>query len=299
MQRRFIIFINPISGTQNKAGLKELIQRRLDEHGYHHQFLDTNKEGDYGFLPNKIESDRITDVIVCGGDGTVNQVGASLLNVDVNVGIIPMGSGNGLAFAAGIPKASRKALDVIMQGKAAYIDAFYINNLFSCMLCGLGFDAQVAHDFAKQSSRGLSSYIKQGLRNFFITKPYPFRILIHGIEIQTEAYFISIANSNQFGNHVTIAPKASLSDGLLDIVIVNKMNKLNMVYSLLKQVRLGKVQQVSQKGFHAKNIQYLQTASLAIHNPSMAPLHIDGEPVATHKKFQVDIIEKAFRLIQA
>ena len=133
MQRRFIIFINPISGTQNKGGLKELIQRRLDEHGYHHQFLDTNKEGDYGFLPNKIEADRITDVIVCGGDGTVNQVGASLLNVDVNVGIIPMGSGNGLAFAAGIPKDPRKALDVIMQGKAAYIDAFYINNLFSCV----------------------------------------------------------------------------------------------------------------------------------------------------------------------
>ncbi|HPH85253.1 MAG TPA: YegS/Rv2252/BmrU family lipid kinase [Ferruginibacter sp.] len=299
MQRRFVIFINPISGTQNKAGLKQLIQRRLDEQGFMHQFLETNAEADYAFLPTKIETENITDVIICGGDGTVNQVGASLLNVDVNVGIIPMGSGNGLAFAAGIPKNPGKALDVIIQGKAAYIDAFYINNIFSCMLCGLGFDAQVAHDFAKQSSRGLSSYIKQGIRNFFIARPYPFSIMIHGIEIKTQAYFISIANSNQFGNHVTIAPRASLSDGLLDIVIVNKMNKLNMVYALLKQVRLGKVQEVSQKGFHSKNIQYLQTSSLAIHNPSMAPLHIDGEPVATHKKFQVDIIEKAFRLIQA
>jgi len=299
MQRRFVIFINPISGTQNKAGLKQLIQRRLDEQGFPHQFLETNAEADYNFLSTKIETENITDVIICGGDGTVNQVGASLLNVDVNVGIIPMGSGNGLAFAAGIPKNPGKALDVIIQGKAAYIDAFYINNIFSCMLCGLGFDAQVAHDFAKQSSRGLSSYIKQGIRNFFIARPYPFSIMIHGIEIKTQAYFISIANSNQFGNHVTIAPRASLSDGLLDIVIVNKMNKLNMVYALLKQVRLGKVQDVSQKGFHSKNIQYLQTSSLAIHNPSMAPLHIDGEPVATHKKFQVDIIEKAFRLIQA
>ncbi len=298
MLRNFIYFINPISGTKNKDAVLKLLEEETGKKNIPYQVLHTNASGDYHFLPAKIASEKITDIIICGGDGTVNQVAAFLINVDVNIGIIPMGSGNGLALAAGIPKKATKALSIIFKGRASYVDGFYINNKFSCMLCGLGFDAQVAHEFAVHPSRGLSTYIKLTVKNFLSAKPYPFVIEANNTTINTDAFFISIANSNQFGNNFTIAPKASLADGLLDIVIVNKMNKIKLIYSVLKQIRLGKVEQASSQKSQNKDIQYFQAKTLNIQNPSSAPLHIDGDPADTAVSFEIKVIENAFRLLQ-
>ena len=299
MNRNFIYFINPISGTKNKDALLQLIEQRTRKQNIPYQILHTNASGDYSYLKEKISKEKITDIIICGGDGTVNQVAGSLLGVGINIGIIPMGSGNGLALTAGIPRKSTKALDIIFKGKASYIDGFYINSSFSCMLCGLGFDALVAHEFAQHSSRGLLTYVKLSLKNFFTAPFYPFIIEANNTTINADAFFISIANSNQFGNNFTIAPKASLSDGLLDIVIVNKMSKLRLIYTILKQIRAGKVEQTTGKKFHQKDIQYFQTKSLEIKNPSSAPLHIDGDPAITDIVFKIKIIENAFRLLQS
>lgn len=297
MYRKFIYFINPVSGTKDKASLLKLIEGKTAAAQIPFQVLETRADGNYGFLPEKITAENITDVIVCGGDGTVNQVAAALLNCNVNIGILPMGSGNGLALAAGIPRNSEKALAIILKGKAAYIDAFYINQYFSCMLCGLGFDAQVAHDFAKQKKRGLATYTKETIKNFFSASAFPFTIEIDGKKLSEEAFFISIANSNQFGNQVTIAPQASINDGLLDIVIVKKMSKLRMIYSLIKQIKLGRISNTDKK-FHKEDILYFQARKLWIQNTGNAPLHIDGDPADTSREFDIRIIEKAFRLLQ-
>ncbi len=261
------------------------------------QIMETNAGNEYGFLTEKIKQENITDIIVCGGDGTINQLAAALMHIDVNIGIIPMGSGNGLALTAGISRKAEKALNIIFKGRADYIDGFYINNNFSCMLCGLGFDAQVAHDFASQPKRGLGTYIKQTIKNFISAKPYPFIIYLNEEKISAEAFFISIANSNQFGNNVTIAPQASISDGLLDIVIVKKMSKLRLLYSIAKQLKLGQLTNTEKK-YHRHDILYFQTKKLSIHNPFDAPLHIDGDPAATSQQFEIKIVEKAFRLLQ-
>ena len=165
------------------------------------------------------------------------------------------------------------------------------------MLCGLGFDAQVAHDFARQKKRGLATYVKQSGKNFFSAKPYPFEIIINGKSIQSDAFFISIANSNQFGNNFTIAPQASLHDGLLDIVVVNKMSKMRMLWTILKQIRNGQVRMYEDKKYHRNDIHYFQTKEIFIKNPQLAPLHIDGDPVNTADTFQVEIIERAFKLL--
>lgn len=297
MTRKFIYFINPISGTRNKDLVLEMINTKTAEVNIPFEIIYTNAAGRYDFLPQKIQQDHITDVIVCGGDGTVNQVAAALLQTTVNLGIIPMGSGNGLAFAAKIPKAAAKAFEVIIAGHSQQVDAFYINERFSCMLCGLGFDAQVAHDFARQKKRGLLNYMKQSARNFFRAPAYPFVITVDGKAFRTEAYFISIANSNQFGNHFTIAPRASLSDGLLDIVVVNNSNKLKMLYMVLKQVLSGQVKPYSDKKALKNGVGYFQTARLNIHNPSLAPLHIDGDPADTAEDFEIRVIPNAFRLL--
>ena len=297
MNRKFIYFINPISGNKTKIVLLEIIKQRTAAAKIPFEILHTNAQGNYDFLQQKILIQKITDIIVCGGDGTVNQIASVLLGVAVNVGIIPMGSGNGLAFAAKIPKQINKALDVIFKGDAIYIDSFYINKKFSCMLCGLGFDAQVAHDFAKQQKRGLATYIKQSAKNFFSAKTFPFILYVNENPIATDAFFISIANSNQFGNNFTIAPQASLHDGLLDIVIVNKMSKMRMLWTILKQIRNGEVRPYEDKKFHRTDIGYFQTKKLKIQNTQLAPLHIDGDPAETANEFEIEIIEKAFKLL--
>jgi diacylglycerol kinase (ATP) len=298
MSRHILYFVNPISGTKGKEELIKTIKDKTEQQGIRYQLAFTNAAADYGYLKEKIAAEAISDVVICGGDGTVSQVGAALIGIDVNVGIIPLGSGNGLAFAAKIPKNPHNALQVIFKGKAAWIDGFYINKKFSCMLCGLGFDAQVAHDFAKQSKRGLATYAKQTFRNFFSAKPYPFTISSNGSTFSFDAWFISIANSNQFGNNVTIAPKASLSDGLLDIVVVKKMNKLLLLFKLLGQIRNGKIRTESSPGFEKSSILYFTTAALSIQNPASAPLHIDGDPAATAEHFSIEIIPAALKLLQ-
>jgi len=297
MHRKFVYFINPISGTGGKGLLLDIIKNKTVEKNIPFEILHTNAAGEYAYLKEKIAAENITDVIVCGGDGTVNQVANGLLGTAVNIGIVPMGSGNGLAFAAKIPKRIHKALECIFAGNAAYIDSFYINKKFSCMLCGLGFDAQVAHDFAKQKKRGLSTYIKQSTKNFFNARHYNFQLILDGKSLNSEAFFISIANSNQFGNNFTIAPQASLHDGLLDIVVVNKMSKLRMIWTILKQVRNGQVRMYEDKKYHKNDIHYFQAKKITIKNPELAPLHIDGDPAETSEVFEIEIIENAFKLL--
>jgi YegS/Rv2252/BmrU family lipid kinase len=297
MDRKFIYFINPISGTGGRSLLPQLIKKKNAEKNIPFEILSTNAAGDYGWLKEKIISGKITDIIVCGGDGTVNQIAHAALGAAVNIGIIPLGSGNGLAFAARIPKSINKALDIIFAGNAINIDSFYINNKFSCMLCGLGFDAQVAEDFARQQKRGLATYVKQSIKNFIIAKPYPFEMIMNGKSVSTAAFFISIANSNQFGNNFTIAPQASLQDGLLDIVVVNEMSKMRMIWSILKQIRKGQVRVYEDKKYHHNDIHYFQTKKITIKNPGLAPLHIDGDPAETAAVFEIEIIEYAFKLL--
>lgn len=297
MNRKLLFFINPISGAVRKKNLPLLIGEVMQKNGLQHELSDTRADGNYHYLPEKIKNEGITDVIICGGDGTVNQVGAYLTGTDVHIGIIPLGSGNGLALAAGIPRNSLKALELLVSGTPRRIDAFRLNNRFSCMLCGLGFDARVAHEFARQKKRGLASYVKVTIRNFFSSPSYPFIIESNGNAASYNAFFISIANSNQFGNHVTIAPKASLGDGLLDIVVVQKTNKLLMILRLLRQIRMGKLIPGPETKKKNRTVYYFQTDKLSIKNPTMAPLHIDGEAVETEASFDIRVIPSALKLI--
>ena len=298
MQRKIVYLINPKSGTSGKSSLRDLLSKETTSKGIKFEILHTRADGNYYFLIQKIRKEKITDVVVCGGDGSINAVASELMGIEVNIGIIPMGSGNGLAFTAQIPKNINRALEIIFSGTASFIDGFYINDQFSCMLCGIGFDAKVAHDFAKQKRRGLQTYIKVTAINFFSAKPYTFEIISGEKSFSTEAFFISIANSNQFGNNFTIAPKASLNDGLLDIVIVKKMNKLVFPFSIISQVTGINAKQDITDFPEKKNIMYFQTPSLTIINKDGAPLHIDGDPKETAQKFKIRIVQNAVRLIQ-
>lgn len=299
MSRKIIYLINPISGTHTKRSLKEMIREKTEKQGIDFTILPTNAEGDYSHLTGLIANDGVTDIVICGGDGTVSAVMAALRGSAVRLGVIPMGSGNGLAFAAGIPKDPARALDIVFAAKAAYIDGVLINDEFSCMLSGIGMDGKVAHEFAGQQRRGLQTYIRITMRNFFSARPYPFKLCVTGSsELAVDAFFISIANGNQFGNNFTIAPRASLHDGLLDIVIAKKTGRMRFLWSVIRQVLGGYPVQPSLSGNGNGGIIYFQTPSLVIENPGEAPLHIDGDPKASARTFRIEVVPRAIQLIQ-
>ncbi len=298
MSRRIVYLINPISGIKTKSALESTITRENRKRALEFEIHQTNAAGNYDYLIEKINREKITDIVICGGDGTVNSVAAALMGIDINIGVIPMGSGNGLANTAKIPQKTLAALEVIFTGKASYIDGLFINDRFSCMLCGIGFDATVAHEFARKKRRGLKTYIKVTTTNFFTAKPYPFEIRSPDNSFTTEAYFISIANSNQFGNNFTIAPHASLQDGLLDIVVVKKMSKLMLPFSLISHVTGITNAFAADVNAEEGNILYFQTPTLTIANPHQALLHIDGDPADTAENFNIRVVPNAFKLIQ-
>ncbi len=298
MKRKIVFLINPISGTTKKEVLLPLIEAACKEHQAAFEIVPTNAVGNYDFLKEKIAAERVTDVVMVGGDGTVNQVVNALKNEPIQFGIIPVGSGNGLARAAGIPVKPKEALQLLFTGEAKKTDAFLINKQFSCMLSGIGFDAKVAHEFATKATRGLLTYTQQSIIQFFKAQPYQFEVIVDGFSFFSDAFFISIANSNQFGNNVTIAPKASLNDGLLDIVIVQKMNKAKLPFAVLRQIRGNNKLQQLVEDTTRKNILYFQTPSLIIKNLKHAPLHIDGEPKETATEFKIEILKDCFELVQ-
>nr|WP_294990886.1 YegS/Rv2252/BmrU family lipid kinase [uncultured Sediminibacterium sp.] len=298
MDRKIVYLVNPISGTSKKEGIKKLIEKETSAKGIPFEIMHTNAGGHYQLLHEKIRAEHFTDVVIIGGDGTVNQVTQALHDLPVQFGVIPVGSGNGLALAARIPTKPELALALIFEGKSKMIDAFLVNDHYSCMLSGIGFDAQVAHDFASKASRGLLTYTQQSIINYFRATPYQFEIKLENFSFFSDAFFISIANSNQFGNNFKIAPQASLNDGLLDIVIVQKMNKAKLPFAILRQIRGNNKLQQLVEDMTKKNILYFQTPQITIRNLKLAPLHIDGEPRETAGELNIRILKDHFSLIQ-
>ena len=298
MSRKIIYIINPISGTKSKSDLQQFVEVKTKEKGIPYSVFPSVADGNYSFLHSIIKEEKISDIVIAGGDGTISNVVGSLLNENINFGIIPCGSGNGLAHTAKILKQPAKALDIIFNGKPSAIDGFFVNDRFACMLAGLGFDAKVAHEFADHPKRGLMTYAQLTLKNFFSINPFRFELKFDKVKIDTDAFFISIANSNQFGNNFTIAPKASLSDGLLDIVIVTAQNKVSFVLQTIKQMAGWNVMEASSVITKKSGVIYFQTDKIEIINHSQAPLHIDGDPAETPANLAVEIKKKCFKLIQ-
>jgi diacylglycerol kinase (ATP) len=151
MQRKIVYLYNPISGTSKKEGFLKIVERETNHQNIPYLLYKTNAAGNYDELKEIIAQDHYTDVVMMGGDGTINKATQELRGTGVQFGILPVGSGNGLARAAGISVKLKSALALIFSGSAKPIDAFLLNNRYSCMLSGIGFDAQVAHGFANKA----------------------------------------------------------------------------------------------------------------------------------------------------
>ena len=270
-QRQALLVVNPVAGTRSKRGLSETVIERLAAQGIAVESVMTEGRGHASELAARAVRDGLDMVIAAGGDGTVNEVANTLSNTVVPLGIIPLGSGNGLARSLGIPQDVGEALNIIEQGHIMRCDRGMVNGLpFYCTF-GVGFDAAVSEKFAGMKRRGRSTYVRSVLQEFINYKSEPYAISINGSVITERAFLIAVANASQYGNNAYIAPHAKLSDGLLDLIVIHDGSPLSAV-------KMG-VDLLT--GFLDRNtrIESFKISAATITRLNAGPAHLDGEPL--------------------
>ena len=275
-----IFIVNPISGN----GRKDSIIAYLEKDGY--KVLCTEYPG-HGEILAREADDEV--VVAVGGDGTINEVARGIIGTSKTLGIIPCGSGDGLALHLGISRNYRRALQNILNGKTIMIDAATINGRPFFSVCGIGFDAVVSERFAKSGKRGIINYIEQGILTWKEYNPDKYTIRIDGNEWTNNAALITIGNSNQWGNGAKITPHADISDGLLDITVVDMFNTLEMA-ELAHLLLTGHIDT-------NKKVHCYKGKEISIKRSTTGPAHADGDWFTTGKSIDIHIIPHALKVI--
>ena len=218
--------INPVSGTKNKSNIRQIIEKELDTKLFEPIFVFTEHCGHAKELTKNFVEDGIKFVVAVGGDGTINETAGALIHTESALGIIPVGSGNGFALHIGIPKNVKKAVQKLNNANIVSVDYGLKNEQPFFCTCGVGFDAYVSTEFAKSGKRGFINYIKKSISCYFSYKPEKYSLLGNDIDMDINAFLITFANASQWGNNAYIAPKASITDGLLDIAIMSKFPQI-------------------------------------------------------------------------
>ncbi len=289
--KRCLAIINPISGTQSKEAIPTLLAEAVAETDYQ-LFVTYTKYANHAFeLASMAVQEHYDLVIAVGGDGTVNEVAKALIYSDTALAIIPKGSGNGLARALDIPMAVKKAVEVLRTGKLETIDCCQANGTPFFCTCGMGFDAEVSKAFAEAPFRGLLSYAKTAIEQYINYKPNYYDVEIEGTEKleQIEAFVIAAANANQYGNNAYIAPKASLTDGLMDLVVLKPFKKME-----LPQITMQLFNKGLSDNSHSSTY---QCTKAKIKRATEGVVHLDGEPVQMPKEINIELKAKAIKVL--
>lgn len=283
MKKKIIFIVNPISGHHNKNHFPNLVESSIDKNKYDYTIVFTEYANHATELTMKAIEDGYEYIAAVGGDGTINEVAKCMIGKEQTLVIIPFGSGNGLARHLGLPfKVEKLVKDVINNGKKYKIDTATMNGVPFISLAGIGFDAMIADYFAKDENRGFLTYAK------LITEKYPnYRqkeytlILDDKTTIECKPFFVTFANSSQFGYNAEISPKASVQDGFLDVCIFKKPNILEVpivaTYFLAKQIDKSNFIDI----YKAKKIQVFRKVDEVA--------NVDGEPVEMSKDIIVEI----------
>lgn len=285
--RRYMVIINPISGTGSPGDLEGKVRAALEGEDREVEFHYSERPGHCGVLASEAVKRRLYAVIAVGGDGTINEVASALRGTSVNMGILPRGSGNGLARHLDMSIDIDNALRVIKADNAVPCDYGTANGRpFFCTF-GLGFDAAVSHDFATMKRRGLTSYIRSAIRKYIKYSPKEYSITTNDKTVRVKAFIIAVCNASQYGNNAYIAPDASIRDGLLDITIIHAGNPLTRA---IVGVDLF-------TGYLKRNV-LVQTMRVkqATIRQSPGPAHVDGDPIYMPEQIRIKCHPAQLRL---
>ncbi len=288
-KKKIVFIVNPISGVFRKDNISDLIEKHLDHSKFIYSVVLTERQGHATEICRERASNGTNIVVAVGGDGSVNEIARGLVGTETVLGIIPAGSGNGLAHHLKIPLSFKKAIDIINQEKVIKIDTGSINDRLFVSIAGIGFDGLVAARFAQNKRRGFLSYLRIVTELYPRYRPRKYRIFYDGKSIKTKALLIAFANSDQFGYHTSIAPEAQIDDGLLDIIIVQKpmMIEIPFIASLLYWRKIDS----------SKHIEIFKASELLIKTKKKRWVNIDGEAHRPSKKLYIKVHPQSLNIL--
>lgn len=287
--KNIAFIINPISGAINKRKLPKQIEKELDHTHWLENIVFTEYAGHATELARQYAQMGFDAVVAVGGDGTVNEVARGLRDTQTALGIIPTGSGNGFARHIGMSMRVNKAIEQINHSEAIYVDYGMVNNYPFFCTCGIGFDALIADQFANAGTRGMKTYLQKILKDLFSYQPEHYTIHGDGIDLTPQAFLITFANANQWGNDAFIAPKASIQDGKMDIAILSKFPLIAapaMAFNLFTK-------NIDKDMF----MHTIQASEITVVREQEGPMHVDGEPLQMPKELHIRIVEDGLRVL--
>jgi len=288
--KRILFIINPNSAKKNRERISNAIINGINSSLFDVKIEYTKFAGHAITLSKNAVADKVDVIVAVGGDGTVNEVASQMINTSSTLGIVPLGSGNGLARHLGIWLNIEKSIELINKHNTSVIDTAIVNNKPFVSIAGVGFDAFVADRFAKGTRRGFLGYFQIVANEYLNYNPVKYNISFeNGEKITEKALFIAFANSNQFGYDTTIAPNATLKDGLLDVCIVKKpqIYRIPMIASLLLLRRVDA----------SPLVKIIKTKSLVVRCEQDTIVNIDGEAINFGKELIIKINPLSLKII--
>ncbi len=285
--------INPIAGSGNNDITQKSLSKYLEKENFTLHLKYSNHKKHATQLTQESITEGATTIVACGGDGTINEVASCLVGTSIALGIIPIGSGNGLASNLNIPKTIQKAIEIIKDRNITKIDVGSINNNYFFSNAGIGFDSNVIKNYENSSTRTLLCYIKASLKSFNeLQKQEEIEITIDDKTKLLNPFMVFISNSNELGYKISLTPKASLKDGLLDVIIVPQISKLKIL--LFGTLMLIKKHHILKKteSYQTKHIKLYRNMG------SIFEIQIDGEFYKIEDKtLSIGIKEKSLNVI--
>lgn len=285
--------INPIAGSGNNVFTGDTLHKYFEKDKYKLTIKLSDHKKHAIELTKQSINEGATIIVACGGDGTVNEVASCIVGTSIRLGIIPTGSGNGLASNLNIPKTIEKAVALIKQENVTKIDVGTINEHYFFSNAGVGFDANVIKNYEASNQRTLYNYIKASLKSFReLNKQKKIKINMDNKTILVNPFMIFVSNSNELGYKISLTPKASLQDGLLDTIIIPKISKLKVILfgalMLFRKHQILKETQISQ----TKSMHLLRVKG------SVFEAQIDGELYHIEEKdITISLKEKSLNVI--
>lgn len=281
--------MNPISGTRDKKDIPYLIEELLDKEQFDYSIRETEYAGHAYEIAKESKEQGIDIVVAVGGDGTVNEVGRALVHSNTALGIIPTGSGNGLARHLLIPMKIKGAIQVLNDCEITDLDYGIINEHPFFCTCGVGFDAFISEKFAEAGKRGPITYLENILKEGLKYEPETYEIEAENGTIKKKAFLISCANASQYGNNAYIAPQASMSDGMIDVIIMEPFDALEA-----SQISIEMFNKTLDKN---NKIKTFRSKEIKIYRKAPGVIHYDGDPIDTGKEIVVTLKEKGIKIL--
>jgi len=289
MKEKILFVINPVSGKKLKDYIPDLIKQIFAEDIFDITIFYTSFSGEATQMIKQSLNKGYKKIVAVGGDGTVNEVASAITETDVVLGIVPTGSGNGLARHLKIPMNVRKALWIIKKGYPIKMDFGMINDQKFFCTTGVGFDAHIGHVFSKAHTRGFVSYLKATLSEFKQYQPMRYEISMNGTTYMRDAFLITFANASQYGNNAHIAPKAMIDDGKIDVSIMRS-------FPIISAPNLGTrlfIKTIDKSHY----VETFQCKKIVVKRKEPGVVHFDGEPVEMGEILNIKVVPKGLNVI--